>query len=111
MINTQHQPFSRRLTSDTDAEDFNLVPEIVGHVDLIQAGVTGRDVHQQECAVAGAQHRAVGHFLQSHSGWRVADGLAAHGDILALLDHRGGQDDDCGVPWRSWTTNQSRGFT
>lgn len=33
-------------TSDADAEDLDLVPEVVGHVDLVKPGVSGCDVDQ-----------------------------------------------------------------
>lgn len=34
------------LTSDTDAEDFDLVPKVVGHVNLVQPRVSGCDIDQ-----------------------------------------------------------------
>ncbi len=34
------------LTSDADAEHFDLVSEVVGHVDLVKPRVSGRDIDQ-----------------------------------------------------------------
>lgn len=37
---------NQTLTSDTDAEHFHLVSQIVGHVDLVKPRVFGREVDQ-----------------------------------------------------------------
>lgn len=35
-----------KLTSDSDAEDFDLVPQVIGHIDLVKPRVSSCDIDQ-----------------------------------------------------------------
>ncbi len=90
------------LTHHTNTENFSLVAQVIGDVDLIKACVVSSEVDQQEYTIKRVDIFLAIQFAEDHCRRREAHGVTTNGDILPFLNICGWKDPHGCIPGWCW---------